>query len=207
MPDADHLLLDPEEQRLLLRLRGPSWRGRIGEVIAILDLFERAGWGREEVAEAIRVQARTPRELGDGEPQPQPARRSTRGAGRRLTAPTGPRLGSAEPEHRNLRGCRFDGDETIYGHTAKEVYVKAWRWLIRNQYVPAERLPIQYIGRKRYVAACEPVHPNGKRFVSPVQVGPGIWVETNQSQERLGRELMLAFEEFGVAAKLVWRRG
>ena len=163
---------------------------RLGERGAVRLLAER-NRGRPTVETPAGSDVSAPRP-----PTGTPSRRA-RGA---------PRSRGTSSAHRDLRGCRIGGEE-LRGRTAREVFVKVWRWLVRHGYLERERLPIRYgsRSRKRYVVAGEPVHPTGRHFVNPAEIAPGIWVETNKSQERMARELRLAFEDFGVEAELLWR--
>ncbi len=78
--------------------------------------------------------------------------------------------GITAPDGANFQ-CQSHGD----------VLVGVVTWLHQNGKLTMKQCPIRAPGaRKRYVVHTQPIHPSGKRFFNPVQVGQ-FWIETNQS--------------------------
>ena len=64
----------------------------------------------------------------------------------------------------------------------KSLLVEVARWLVKNNYLTAKACPIAL--STRYLLAKSPVHPTGKKFVSPKPVGD-MYLETNFNSKRI----------------------
>ena len=86
------------------------------------------------------------------------------------------------PEEANL-AFLIDG-ELVWGPSGTEFYQAAWRWLLDHGHYSKNDLPIRS-GKKRWMLAAEPVHPNGNAFVIAKELAPGVWLETNLSRSNI----------------------
>ena len=65
----------------------------------------------------------------------------------------------------------------------KDLLIGVTRWLIHNHALSPKVLPIPTgTAAKRHLLTTEPRHKSGKEMKKPVQVNPGIWLETHFSQ-------------------------
>ena len=82
-----------------------------------------------------------------------------------------PAIGSPKPIE-----IIFPNNKIAQIGTWKSVITEVARWLVNNNLLGSRHCPIQF--SKRYVANTDPVHPSGKSFSAPVQIG-SIFIETH----------------------------
>lgn len=84
-----------------------------------------------------------------------------------------------------------DGSQLL-GSNWAELMAKIVDWLAQRGKLTQSNCPVGRQGATRYIVAIQPVHPNGKGFTQPRQIGPFYVVETNQNtRQKVGDMLFL----------------
>ena len=104
-------------------------------------------------------------------PDPQPTIRDPDEHEWQLLTELNPQSGSAHPVE-----VRFPDNSAAPATAWNSVLVEAVRWLVNGNYLSTSHCPIQTRNSKAYRVSANPVHPNGRSFHSPIQVGP-LYVE------------------------------
>lgn len=211
----------PAEQALLERMRRADLQ-RVGlaDVLTMLDLLAEAGVGPAELERALELH-RT-REQEDGlEARFENLEARLRGDIERRMSEMEGRLskrlagGNEEASGVNGDGGRDGGqpvesqevqpdsvvafrvgDRILQGAAVADFYRTFWTWLVDAGLVGMADLPLRS-GRKRFVAAAEPVHASGRAFIKSFEHG-GVFVEMNQSRESAVRAASKVLTMVGV---------
>lgn len=154
---------------------------------AVADLHARLQGDQDPQAEAVprppAPEARTPER-----PTPPPAE------------PLSPAPDTSIPEEASL-AFSIDGD-LVWGPSAAQFYVEVWRWLFDHRHLSLADLPYRGRGKKRYMAAVEPVHPTGKPFYRGIEVH-GAYVEVNLSRKDIVRRAHALLTHAGVPFEVI----
>lgn len=217
------------EQAVLERLRHEDLAGRLGDVVAVLDLVAEADLDSARLERAVGLLEETERgEHIEARFEALERRLTTQLAAEiarieeRLTARLAPEAtrpapersttspAVAEPTSRPTAAVVPDdatiaykvGNTVIAGASASEFYVDLWRWLFESEYARPEDLPIK-TGRQRYEVATEPLHPSGRAFFSPKECIEGVFVETNLSRLDILKRSVRHLERYGVSYEVL----
>ena len=87
--------------------------------------------------------------------------------------------------------CPDKAVRSIKNH--KSLMVEVARWLVENNHLTVRACPIT-LSKKRHLLAKSPVHPTGKKFVSPKSVGD-MYLETNFNSKRILNNIGILLSE------------
>jgi hypothetical protein len=93
------------------------------------------------------------------------------------------------------------GEHVIQGASVADFYRSVWVWLVDDGHVTASDLPIRS-GRKRFVAAAEPVHASGSEFIKSFE-HRGVFVEMNHSRQSAVRAAGKVLTSVGVPFEIL----
>lgn len=93
------------------------------------------------------------------------------------------------------------GEHVIEGASVADFYRSVWMWLVDDGHVTARDLPIRS-GKKRFVAAAEPVHASGSEFIKSFEYR-GVFVEMNQSRQSAVRAAGKVLTSVGVPYEIL----
>lgn len=111
--------------------------------------------------------------------------------------------GNKKSEDEFEESGQTDGKKLAIGNKVKDVsfnyeyLTKCVEWLIENEYITENDIPIGYSSKKRWLITEDGKHKSGKDFIRPKTLSNEFVIETNFSAEDCKRYAEMLFEEYG----------